>query len=1015
MSASNQQTLADSRANERPPMLEKGNYIPWESRLRRFLDNKLEEGGQMWHSIEKGPYVRPIIPDPDDTRKQIIEPLSKMSEINKKQYIADVRVMNYLLQSIPNDIYNLVRVMYGFDVTNHKFSTPTNNRLRTSSNTKNQAVIQDGRVDIQTKNAGYGGNGNNNAGRQNMNQELNAGNGNDESHYARDCQKPKVCDAKYYREQMLLAMKDVARSNLNAEENDFMLDNSFGDETLEELTAVVIMMARIQSADENVVTEPNNDAKAVSEVNASHKVYKQVNYVKCKTIIHTSDDDQIDSNIIFDGPYVENNGGTSEHDSNAYANIMIFIFWQIMFKEKSKTVQCSKYKETCEELEREIRANKDTIERILKEKDKIESDFFKIENEKIIIQHETQLAKKSIKEQENRYLEDIVDLEEKLSSHDRFVYKMGQSIQTNHVLIKTPNKVYDPFFKAGLGYQNSERRKKAIAVRPKMYHGEMLYNTKLKIDSHDSEKTLEDAEESRLKMRNKTVQLDYEKLNALYETFVPKKEPSVEQTYFSFPSTSHECSESNEFMSDLQISKMLNESKLLKKFENMNWAINDLRDRIGVAILEDRTRRWMSDSQNSLREFYETDVIPMSVSLSKTLKELQQELIEEVKTSHFTFYTKKQAKSKTKCECVESSNSVRRSKSKDTKSKNRVLNNTNDKSSSAHVQKVSSSVSIDSNKRETMNSTVFQSNASVLDTKTVNVVNECSNIVCVSCGKDVFMLSHEKCVAHYALSRDYRVKRSLFTTLVAAKSKNLGATSVVAKSRLSVAKTQTATNKVIQLVLWIVDSRFSKHMTGNLKLLRNFIEKFMGTVHFGNNHFTSITGYRDYVQGNLTICHVYYGDNLLTGSQESNLYTISIFDLASSSPVCLMSKATSTKSWLWHRRLYHFNFGTISQLTLKDLVEGLLKFKYDKDHLCSACEQGKINKASFPPKLVPSTEPKLKLLHMNLCGPMRVESINDKKYILVIVDDYSRYMWIYFLRTKDKAPDMIINFINQVQ
>ncbi|GKE69803.1 hypothetical protein Tco_1527875, partial [Tanacetum coccineum] len=86
MSASNQQTLADSGANERPSMLEKGNYIPWESRFRRFLDNKLEEGERMWLSIKKGPYVRPMIPDPDDTRKQIIEPLSKMSEINKKQY-----------------------------------------------------------------------------------------------------------------------------------------------------------------------------------------------------------------------------------------------------------------------------------------------------------------------------------------------------------------------------------------------------------------------------------------------------------------------------------------------------------------------------------------------------------------------------------------------------------------------------------------------------------------------------------------------------------------------------------------------------------------------------------------------------------------------------------------------------------------------------------------------------------------------------------------------------------------
>ncbi|GJR86681.1 putative reverse transcriptase domain-containing protein [Tanacetum coccineum] len=145
---------------------------------------------------------------------------------------------------------------------------------------------------------------------------------------------------------------------------------------------------------------------------------------------------------------------------------------------------------------------------------------------------------------------------------------------------------------------------------------------------------------------------------------------------------------------------------------------------------------------------------------------------------------------------IESSNSVIRLKSKDTKSKNRVLKNTNDKSLSAHDRKMSSSDSIDFNKREIMNSTVCQSNVSVLNTKIVNAVNEGSNIVYVSCGNDVFMLSHEKCVTRYALSRDSKVKRALFTTHVAAKSKNLGATSVVAKYRLSVAKTPTATNKV---------------------------------------------------------------------------------------------------------------------------------------------------------------------------------------------------------------------------
>ncbi|GJW03382.1 retrovirus-related pol polyprotein from transposon TNT 1-94 [Tanacetum coccineum] len=138
-------------------------------------------------------------------------------------------------------------------------------------------------------------------------------------------------------------------------------------------------------------------------------------------------------------------------------------------------------------------------------------------------------------------------------------------------------------------------------------------------------------------------------------------------------------------------------------------------------------------------------------------------------------------------------------------------------------------------------------------------------------------------------------------------------------------------------------------------------------------------------------------------------------DMAASSPVCLMSKATSTKSWLWHRRLSHLNFGTINDLTRLDLVDGLPKFKYGKDHLCSACERGKSKKASHPPKLVPSDYSKLELLHMDLCGPMRVASINGKKYILVIVDDFSRYTWVYFLRSKDETPEIIKKFIAQAQ
>ncbi|GKE67897.1 retrovirus-related pol polyprotein from transposon TNT 1-94 [Tanacetum coccineum] len=92
-----------------------------------------------------------------------------------------------------------------------------------------------------------------------------------------------------------------------------------------------------------------------------------------------------------------------------------------------------------------------------------------------------------------------------------------------------------------------------------------------------------------------------------------------------------------------------------------------------------------------------------------------------------------------------------------------------------------------------------------------------------------------------------------------------------------------------------------------------------------------------------------------------------------------MSKASSTKSWLWHRRLSHLNFGTINDLTKLDLVDGLPKFKYGKDHLCSACERGESKKASHPPKLIPSDYSKLELLHMDLCIHVGLFSLFERR------------------------------------
>nr|GEU63707.1 hypothetical protein [Tanacetum cinerariifolium] len=97
------------------------------------------------------------------------------------------------------------------------------------------------------------------------------------------------------------------------------------------------------------------------------------------------------------------------------------------------------------------------------------------------------------------------------------------------------------------------------------------------------------------------------------------------------------------------------------------------------------------------------------------------------------------------------------------------------------------------------------------------------------------------------------------------------------------------------------------------------------------------------------------GVDLLLGNHTTNLYTINLHEMASAFPICLMARATSTKSWLWHQSLSHLNFDTINDLAKNDLVSGLPKFKYHKEHLCPSCEQGKSKRASHPPKLVPNS------------------------------------------------------------
>ncbi|GKA68648.1 retrovirus-related pol polyprotein from transposon TNT 1-94 [Tanacetum coccineum] len=223
---------------------------------------------------------------------------------------------------------------------------------------------------------------------------------------------------------------------------------------------------------------------------------------------------------------------------------------------------------------------------------------------------------------------------------------------------------------------------------------------------------------------------------------------------------------------------------------------------------------------------------------------------------------------------------------------------------------------------------------------------------------------------------------------------------------------------------------------------------FCGTVRFGNDHIAKIMGYEDYQMGNVSTSQVYYveglghnlfsvgqfcdsdlkvafckhtcfirdldGVDLLKGSRGLNLYTLSMDNLLLSSPICLLSKASKTKSWLWHQRLSHLNFDYITSLAKHGLVRGLPKLKYQKDHLCSAYALDKSKKHFHKPKAEDSIQEKLYLLHMDLCGSMRIQIISGRKYILVIVDDYSRFIWVKFLRSKDEVLEFVIKFLKMI-
>ncbi|GJV92728.1 putative ribonuclease H-like domain-containing protein [Tanacetum coccineum] len=155
---------------------------------------------------------------------------------------------------------------------------------------------------------------------------------------------------------------------------------------------------------------------------------------------------------------------------------------------------------------------------------------------------------------------------------------------------------------------------------------------------------------------------------------------------------------------------------------------------------------------------------------------------------------------------------------------------------------------------------------------------------------------------------------------------------------------------------------------------------------------------------------------LLKVPRKNNMYSVDMKNIVpKESLTYLVAKATLDESMLWHRRLGHVNFKTINKLVKENLVRGLPSKRFENDQTCVACLKGKQHKASCKSKIQNSITQPLFMLHMDLFGPTFVSSLMNKKYCLVVTDDYSRFTWVFFLASKDETSGILKSFITEIE
>ncbi|GJQ95370.1 retrovirus-related pol polyprotein from transposon TNT 1-94 [Tanacetum coccineum] len=1096
--------IMEAGSKDRPPMLAPGNYVQWKSRIKRYIDTK-PNSELIHHCLQNPPYTyqwaEKIVPvaegSSETTTEGYMENYKNVSQDIRDQLNVEAEAVQIILTGIDNDIYSTVdacpnaceisqqatrnrgkaivnssapiydqepvtvteedemskereidKLMALISLSFKKIYKPTNNNLRTSSNTSRANQDNSPRINRET---GYDNQRvvNVAGARENVGTQIMQKSGiqyyycKEYGHVSRECQKPKrVKEATYHKEKMLLCKQKEAGIQLNAEQADWK-DDTDDESDDQELEAHYMYMAQIQEVTPDAVknsrpvfdAEPlhKDDQDDIDELDQERDLLASlIDKLKCEI------DDSKNRNKFLE----------SSHKAlvDKLKDLKKFQAELDKYHDVNYASKINDLNQTISDLKKELVAHQETISTMSQEKEaqiKLYKTREDKELDKVIalenkvkemvadlryfnsLEHEVDTLKSQLETQKTQFLNEIDRLSREYYYADHMNAILGvytdidevSNLQCDYLETlekcehlekelsksRTMSKSFEALQKHAINLELDLQQCKEKIKNDKSFK-ENQSNVFLKereqyFEIQDLKAQLQDkgiaiSELKKLieKMKGKSVETKFEKSSVIRQ---PNAFKSQRQSVLGKPAIFSDSLEKKDFSKSKSVTK--------------NNVSNDFSKPVTAQILPQNIKSILKNTNVIAPGMYKVHTEPNQTRTPQLPQDIRK--------------TNKRVSFSTG---VIPTTSVSRPQLKSNRMGDRVLPN-NSQGKKQEVEDHRRNFKFSNNK-----TSVTACNDS-LNAKTLNV-----NFVCVTCGKYVLNNNHDMCVLHYINGVNSRTRQPIAVPISTREPKQTVNQSVATSHKKTVAtdstvkKPRNIIRKIYEQVSktcswwypkitppgykWKPKSPTGKvnpnvsMPLGNASRTANILEHMTPrrstisntplssnsfaacTVKFRNDQIAPILGYGDLVQGTITIKRVYYfkglnhnlfsvgqfcdadldvafrkstcyirdlkGNDLLTGSRRTDLYSITLQDITIPNPICLMAKATSSQAWLWHCRLSHLNFDTINLLSKNNIVTSLPKLKFIKDHLCSSCELGKAKESLFTLRLprVPKDE-----------------------------------------------------------